>query len=369
MNAGHASPLHADGLHLVGVPGLPEVREGDDLAGLIAASVGLADGDVVVVAQKVVSKAEGATAEPAAGESREAARARLVRAETRRVVATSPHAAIVETRHGFVCANAGVDASNVGEGRLTLLPRDPDASAGRLRAGLWNAAEVDVAVVVSDSFGRPWRLGQTDVAIGCAGLSPLRDERAGNDRQGRSLTATQAAVADELAGAADLVRAKADGVPVVVIRGYSGPRRPDDGARALLRPAADDLFPRGRGAIADLLAGEDASRAFNPLAPPQAIPSADLDRAVAAGEAAGHGLVEVERLGDSPGSLAVVPRKADALVEAGACAGVLVAALADLGHHATYRRADAGERGAVVVAVGGPAPSSDEAGRASAPAS
>lgn len=368
MNSRQAASLHADGLHLVGVSGLPEVREGDDLVGLIAASVELADGDVVVVAQKVVSKAEGATAKPAAEESLEAARARLVREETRRVVATSPHTVIVETRHGLVCANAGVDASNVGDGRLTLLPRDPDASAGRLRAGLWDAAGVDVAVVVSDTFGRPWRLGQTDVAIGCAGLAPLRDERAGYDRQGRALTATQVAVADELAAAADLVRTKADGVPVVVIRGYSGPRRPDDGARALLRPPADDLFPRGRGAVADLLAGEYAP-STSILRRPQAIPSADLDRAVAAAQRAGHGLVEVEHLGEGSGLLAVVPREADALVEAGACAGVLVAALADLGHYATHRRAGPGEPGVVVVAVGGPESPSDEAGRPSVPAS
>lgn len=368
MNPGEA-PLHADGLHLVGVPGLPEVREGDDLAALIAASVELADGDVVVVAQKIVSKAEGAVVQPEAWESPEDARARLLREETTRVVATSPNAVIVETRQGLVCANAGVDASNVPGGALTLLPRDPDASARRLRKGLWEAAGVDVAAVVSDSFGRPWRLGQTDVAIGCAGLSPLRDERAGNDRQGRSLTATQAAVADELAGAADLVRAKADGVPVVVIRGYSGPRRPDNGARALLRPPADDLFRRGRGVVADVLAGEEAPRTSHPRPPAQEVPSADLDRAVAAGEAAGHGLVEVERLGDEPGLLAVVPREADALVEAGACAGVLVAALADLGHQATHRRAGPGEHGAAVVAVGSPEPPSDEAGRASAPAS
>lgn len=368
MSPGEAPSPHADGLSVVGVTGLPEVREGDDLAGLIAASVELADGDVVVVAQKVVSKAEGATAEPAEGESPEDARARLVRDETARVVATAPHATIVETRHGLVCANAGVDASNVGEGRLTLLPRDPDASAQRLRAGLRDAAGADVATVVSDSFGRPWRVGQTDVAIGCAGLAPLRDERAGSDREGRPLTATQAAVADELAGAADLVRAKADGVPVVVIRGYRGPRRPDGGARALLRPPADDLFPRGRGAVADLLAGEGAPRPSRPRGP-QRVPPADLDRAVAAGEAAGHGLVEVERLGDGADLLAVVPREANALVEAGTCAGVLVAALADLGHHATHRRAETGEHGAVIVAVGNPEPSSDGARRASGPAS
>lgn len=354
MSPGEAPSPHADGLRVIGVTGLPEVREGDDLAGLIAASVELADGDVVVVAQKIVSKSEGATAEPAAGEPPEAARARLAREESARIVATAPHATIVETRQGLVCANAGVDASNVPEGRLTLLPRDPDASAQRLRAGLRDAAGADVAAVVSDSFGRPWRLGQTDVAIGCAGLAPLRDERTARDRQGRSLAATQAAVADELAGAADLVRAKADGVPVVVIRGYAGPRRPDQGAQALLRPRADDLFPRGRGAVADLLAGQGVPGASTPAGPQPAVPSADLDRAVAAGQAAGHGLVEVERLGDEPGVLAVIPREADALVEAGACAGVLVAALADLGHHAAHRRAGPGEHGAVVVVVGSP---------------
>jgi coenzyme F420-0:L-glutamate ligase/coenzyme F420-1:gamma-L-glutamate ligase len=230
-------------LTIVPVEGLPEVCEGDDLAALIAAATTLVDGDVVVVAQKVVSKAEGAFAEPAPGEDREAARRRLARREAARIVAEAPWTLIVETAHGFVCANAGIDASNVLGERLTLLPVDPDASARRLREGLRARTGRTVAVVVGDTFGRPWRLGQTDVAIGLAGIAPLRVERV--DRDGRPLTVTAIAVVDAVAAAADLVRRKAGGVPVVVVRGLDYDVDDDATARDLVRPAADDLFPRG----------------------------------------------------------------------------------------------------------------------------
>lgn len=341
------------------VTGLPEVARGDDLAGLVTDVVGLVDGDVVVVAQKVVSKAEGALAWPRAGESRAEARSRLVREQSVRLLASAPHAAIVETRHGLVCANAGIDASNVPGDALALLPHDPDASARRLRDDIARRVGVDVAVIVSDTFGRPWRLGQTEVAIGCAGLAPLRDERDHVDRQGHTLHVTEAAVADELAGAADLVRRKADGVPVVVVRGYPGPRQPDVGAGALLRSSNEDLFPRGRGAVADRLAGRgDAVSASPPgtNAVGSAVPRADLDRAMAAGERAGRDLVELavlEDSGEAKGAtvVGISCRGPDALVEAGACAGALVAALIDLGYDADHRRPRTDEAATVCVEV------------------
>jgi coenzyme F420-0:L-glutamate ligase / coenzyme F420-1:gamma-L-glutamate ligase len=232
-------------VEIVPVHGLAEIERGDDLAGLIARHAELVDGDVVVVAQKVVSKAEGALARPQPGEDRAAARRRIAREQAARIVADTPWVLITETPHGFVCANGGVDASNVPGESLALLPVDPDASARRIREGLRSRAGVDVAVVVSDTFGRPWRMGQTDVAIGVAGLRPIRDERGATDRHGASLEVTEVAVADELAGAADLVRRKADGVPVVVVRGFRW--EPDEAAtaRQLIRPPEQDLFRRG----------------------------------------------------------------------------------------------------------------------------
>jgi coenzyme F420-0:L-glutamate ligase / coenzyme F420-1:gamma-L-glutamate ligase len=234
---------------IVALAGVGEIAEGADLAALIveacaASGWTLADGDVVCVAQKAVSKAEGATVALGPDEDVEAARRRIARDEAVRVVADTDHVLIVETRHGFVCANAGVDASNVGDGRLALLPDDPDRSARAIAAGLSRAVGVDVGVIVTDTFGRPWRMGQTDVAIGVAGFTPLRDERGDTDRQGRALDVTVAAIADEIAGAADLARRKADGTPFVVVRGLEV--EPDEAAtaRMLVRPAEEDLFRR-----------------------------------------------------------------------------------------------------------------------------
>lgn len=241
-------------LTVIPVEGLPEVRPGDDLAALISAAADVQDGDVLVVAQKVVSKAEGALVTPRPGEAAETARRRIAREIAQEVVADTPWVLIVRTRDGFVCANAGIDASNVPGDALTLLPDDADASAQRLRATL-QAQGTDVAVVVADTFGRPWRVGQTDVAIGVAGLVPLRDERGARDRQGVALTATEVAVADELAAAADLVRDKAAGVPAVIIRGFRYTPAEDVSARALVREVHTDLFRRGAGMLAeDLLA-------------------------------------------------------------------------------------------------------------------
>ncbi|MGH3442069.1 MAG: coenzyme F420-0:L-glutamate ligase, partial [Nitriliruptorales bacterium] len=204
--------------------GVPEIAEGDDLAALLLAAVAesghrLWEGDVVCVAQKAVSKAEGAFADVREGEDPRAARRRLAREQAVRIVADTESVLITETRHGLVLANSGIDASNVADGRLTLLPEDPDRSARELAAAVLAREGIRVGVVVTDTFGRPWRLGQTDVAIGVAGVSPLRDERGGEDRHGHPLEVTLAAVADELAAAADLARRKADGTPFVLIRG------------------------------------------------------------------------------------------------------------------------------------------------------
>jgi coenzyme F420-0:L-glutamate ligase/coenzyme F420-1:gamma-L-glutamate ligase len=231
--------------------GLPEVGEGDDVAALIAGAAELEDGDVVVVAHKIVSKAEGRVlrldgVEPSARARDLAAdedprRLEVILGESARLVRTRPPLVIAETRHGFVCASAGVDASNAPEaGTLVLLPVDPDASAASLRARLRELTGRDVAVIVSDSFGRAWRQGTTDVAIGCAGLAPLVDLHGERDAKGYELHATVIAVADELAGAAELVRGKLDGVPVAVVRGFDP--RGDGNAQELVMPAERDLF-------------------------------------------------------------------------------------------------------------------------------
>ncbi|MGW2418197.1 coenzyme F420-0:L-glutamate ligase [Streptomyces sp. NPDC001709] len=221
--------------------GIPEVQAGDDLAKLIAgAEPGLADGDVLIVTSKIVSKAEGRIVQAA---DREAA----IDAESVRVVARRGTLRIVENRQGLVMAAAGVDASNTPAGTVLLLPEDPDASARAIRAGLREALGVDVGVVVTDTFGRPWRSGLTDVAIGAAGVRVLDDLRGGTDAYGNPLHATIVATADELAAAGDLVKGKAAGRPVAVVRGLPHVVDPEDGegARALVRTARDDMFRLG----------------------------------------------------------------------------------------------------------------------------
>ncbi len=236
---------------MIPVKGLPEVREGDDVAALVAAAAELEDGDVVVVAHKVVSKAEGrvvrlAEVEPSA-QARDLAadedprRLEVILRESARVVRTRPPLVIAETRHGFVCASAGVDASNAPEpDTVVLLPEDPDASAARLRDRLRELSGADVAVIVSDSFGRAWRQGTTDVAIGCAGLRPLVDLHGKRDDAGYELHATVIAVADELAGAAELVRGKLDRIPAAIVRGFEA--RGEGAASELVMPPDRDLF-------------------------------------------------------------------------------------------------------------------------------
>jgi coenzyme F420-0:L-glutamate ligase / coenzyme F420-1:gamma-L-glutamate ligase len=256
MKAGYRPPRGRSAvLTLDALPGLPEVRPGADLAALLAEAAdrigGLAPGDVLAVAHKVVSKAEGRTVrldDVVAGERARALAAELDKAprhvqvvldESVELVRAERGRLICRTHHGFVCANAGVDASNaVAPGTVVLLPRDPDASARALRRRL------GCAVVITDSFGRAWRHGQSEVAIGCAGLAPLEDWRGRPDAVGRELAATVIAIADEAAAAADLVRGKDTGEPAIRIRGLERHVRADDGpgAAALVRALEDDLF-------------------------------------------------------------------------------------------------------------------------------
>ena len=236
---------------MIPVKGLPEVREGDDVAALIAAAAQLEDGDVVVVVHKVVSKGEGRVVRLAdvmpSAQARDLAadedprRLEVILSESARVVRTRPPLVIAETQHGFICASAGVDASNAPEADVVvLLPEDPDASAAGLRARLRELTGAEVAVIVSDSFGRAWRQGTTDVAIGCAGLRPLLDLHGERDPAGYELHSTVIAVADELAGAAELVRGKLHRVPAAVIRGFEP--RGEGTARELVIPPERDLF-------------------------------------------------------------------------------------------------------------------------------
>jgi coenzyme F420-0:L-glutamate ligase/coenzyme F420-1:gamma-L-glutamate ligase len=238
------------------VTGIPELAEGDELGRLIADAAAPAPDDVVVISQKAVSKAEGrirnlADVEPgeralelAAELDKDPAIVEVVLAESARVVRAERGVLITETNEGWVCANAGIDTSNLEDGQVSLLPVDGDASARRIRAEIRAASEAAAAVVIADSFGRAWRVGQADVAIGCAGIAPLADWRGRRDRNGRELSATLIAIADQIASAADLTRDKDSGAPVAIVSGLGDLVTADDGpgAGALRRAAEEDLF-------------------------------------------------------------------------------------------------------------------------------
>jgi coenzyme F420-0:L-glutamate ligase / coenzyme F420-1:gamma-L-glutamate ligase len=245
-------------IQVIGVPGMPEVVEGDDVASLIAealrrAEIKPVERDVFVLAQKIVSKSEGRVVELDSVEPSHRARewaeaydkdprvAEVVLRESKRIIRMERGVLISETEHGFVCANAGVDTSNVAGGTVTLLPKDPDASAGGIRAALEKAFGIRLAVVVSDTFGRPWREGLVNVALGVAGIAPLIDYRGQKDSHGRPMKVTVMAVADELASAAELVMKKSAGIPVAIIRSFDYESR-EASSRELIRATELDLF-------------------------------------------------------------------------------------------------------------------------------
>jgi coenzyme F420-0:L-glutamate ligase / coenzyme F420-1:gamma-L-glutamate ligase len=245
-------------LELIGLEGIGEVGKGDSVGALIGdacsrQNISLLDDDVLVVAQKIISKAEGriislddvqpsARAIELAGQlDKEPALVEVILRESRGIIRMGGRALIVETHHGFICANAGVDQSNVGKNRVALLPKDPDGSAREVRKEIQRRIGKKPAVIVSDSFGRAWRVGTVDVAVGVAGLKTIKDERGMTDRHGYELKAAVAAVADEIAAAAELVMGKRDGVPVVIVRGCEIERE-EGSVKELLRPEAEDLF-------------------------------------------------------------------------------------------------------------------------------
>jgi coenzyme F420-0:L-glutamate ligase/coenzyme F420-1:gamma-L-glutamate ligase len=278
----------------------PEIGSGADLVALLCETGDLRDGDVVVVTSKVIAKAEGRTVQ--------ASRERAVESETRRVVARRGGVAIAETRHGFVMAAAGVDASNTPAGTAVLLPIDPDASARALRDGAYGAVGVNVAVVVSDTMGRAWRSGQIDLAVGCAGLMPLLDLRGTRDTHGNELLVTAPALADAVAAAADLVKGKTSGCPVAVIRGLDArvlpPGTSGPGARSLVRPAGEDLFGLGsREAVAAAVLRRDSEALDR------------FPRRAAADDDPFTGLIT-----DQPGSALVTPPGLRASLAVGVCA-------------------------------------------------
>jgi coenzyme F420-0:L-glutamate ligase len=232
-------------LSIMPISGIGEIRPGDELADLIlqaadAQGTPLADRDCLVVTQKIVSKAEGRLV-PLDPLDRDARR-RLVESESVRIVRTRGDLVIAETRHGFVCANAGIDLSNVDDGWAALLPVDSDRSAKHVRDALRARAGVEVAVVVSDTFGRPWRQGLTDVAIGVSGIAAVVDLRNTPDALGRTLVVTEVAIADEIAAAAELVMGKAASIPVAIVRGLDPTWFGDGSVRQLVRPSHEDLF-------------------------------------------------------------------------------------------------------------------------------
>ncbi|HYO38259.1 MAG TPA: coenzyme F420-0:L-glutamate ligase [Nocardioidaceae bacterium] len=289
MTSGAPAP---DQVCCLPVDGIGEVTEGDDLAAVLAGAARLEDGDILVVTSKVVSKAEGRV--------RVAAREDVVDAETERVVARRGRTSIVRTRHGLVMAAAGVDASNTAAGTVVLLPQDPDGSARRLREGLARHTGLNVAVLVSDTAGRPWRTGQTDIAVGAAGLEVLHDYAGATDTHGNELAVTAPAIADELAAAADLVKRKVDRRPAAVVRGLAGlvllPGEHGPGAAALVRDQSEDMFGLGaREAVFGALRGEHPWGFGAPCSPSELV---EQLRTLAVSPGASHGSSRETGLGD-----------------------------------------------------------------------
>jgi coenzyme F420-0:L-glutamate ligase/coenzyme F420-1:gamma-L-glutamate ligase len=245
-------------ISIIGLKGLPLVEPGDNLGKVIVNSAeeegaSIIDGDVVIITQKVVSKAEGRVVslmdfepsvfaiEVATNSDRDPRYVEAVLREAKRVVRMNKNVIITETKHGFICANSGIDRSNIKEGYLCLLPKDPDATANRIKEEIQELTGAVVAVIITDTWGRPWRLGQVDFVIGMAGMSPFQDYRGMTDLAGYRLNVTNLAVADELASAAELVKGKLTGIPVVIIRGYKYPEG-EGKAIDLIRPEEEDLF-------------------------------------------------------------------------------------------------------------------------------
>ncbi|MFJ7155830.1 coenzyme F420-0:L-glutamate ligase [Streptomyces sp. NPDC101118] len=361
--------MTAPAVHVRAVPGIGEVRPGDDLAALIAAAApDLLDGDVLLVTSKIVSKAEGRIV---TADSREAA----IDAETVRVVARRGALRIVENRQGLVMAAAGVDASNTEPGTVLLLPEDPDASARAIREGLRERLGVTVGVIVTDTFGRPWRAGLTDVAIGAAGVRVLDDLRGGTDAYGNPLSATVVATADELAAAGDLVKGKAGGLPVAVVRGLGRDVLGEGTAAELIRSAADDMFRLGTSeAIREAVTQRRTVRSFTD----EPVDPGAVRRAVAAAVTApaphhttpwrfvllesatarvelldamrDAWIADLERDGKSPESIAKRVRRGDVLRNAPYLA--VPCMVMDGAHHYGHARRDAAEREMFVVATG-----------------
>jgi coenzyme F420-0:L-glutamate ligase/coenzyme F420-1:gamma-L-glutamate ligase len=347
-----------EAIQVIPVTGIGRIVPGDDLAEIItAAAPWLRDGDVVVVTSKIVSKAEGQLVEvPESEPEREAAREQILAEQTARRVARRGQTAIVATHHGFVMAGAGIDNSNVDPSQLVLLPKDPDASARALRAALAERYGLTVAVIISDTMGRPWRNGLTDVALGAAGIAPILDHRGQVDPYGNELHLTQMAVIDELSAAAELVKGKSDGVPVAVVRGYLAPPPAEDGpgAQSLIRDSASDLFSLGTAearaaGLADAATLVDAS-AFASVSPDRAV----VQRIVAAAVLAASTVVEIE-----PGSTLRVRCTDSAgpaeLIALGTDVHRLRCALAAEGFATALLPADSTTAAVVTVAVGMPA--------------
>ncbi|MFB6523998.1 coenzyme F420-0:L-glutamate ligase [Streptomyces sp. NPDC056401] len=360
---------HGPSYEVRALGGIPEVRPGDDLAALIAAAgPELRDGDVLLVTSKIVSKAEGRIVR---ADSREEA----IDAETVRVVARRGTLRIVENRQGLVMAAAGVDASNTEAGTVLLLPEDPDASAAAIRAGLRELLSVDVGVIVTDTFGRPWRTGLADVAIGAAGVRVLDDLRGGTDAHGNPLSATVVATADELAAAGDLVKGKAEGLPVAVVRGLAHVLGEGSSAADLVRSPADDMFRLGTSeAVREAVTQRRTVRAFTS----EPVDPGAVRRAVAAAvtapaphhttpwrfvllESAGARLElldamrdawveDLRRDGKSEESIAKRVRRGDVLRAAPYL--VVPCLVTDGAHDYGHARRDAAEREMFVVAMG-----------------